>query len=269
MCKILVALSDNTKNRNYYARYFRNKKIFINKRYFILKKYFYNRHRDLTKNKIMKKLFIFDFDGTLVDTKSIVKKGILDFSKENLLPVPDIELICLGYSNPDNYDFGWGVDKQKQKELMDKAFILISEKISKGVYIPNIFKNTIEILKILSAKDSMLTICTSREKSACLNMLEYYDIKKYFKVFKTREDITLRNKKPKPDPELVLEIVDELKFKKENTFIVGDTDADIIAGKNANIKSIGVSWGYFSKEQLKNCNCDFIIDDFLELKDLI
>ncbi|HSQ97926.1 MAG TPA: HAD family hydrolase [Rickettsiales bacterium] len=217
----------------------------------------------------MKKLFIFDFDGTLVDTKTIVKNGILDFSKENSLPVPDIDLICLGYSNPDNYDFGWGVDKQKQKEIMDKTFISISEKISNGTYIPTMFKNTEEILKILSENGSTLAICTSREKDACLNILEYYNIKKYFKIFKTREDVTLRNKKPKPNPELVLEIIDELSFKKENTFIVGDTDADIIAGKNANIKSVGVSWGYFGKEQIKNCNCDFIIDDFLELKNLI
>lgn len=217
----------------------------------------------------MDKLVIFDFDGTLFDTKSIVKQGLLDFSKENDLPMPDVELICYGYSNPDVYDFGWGVDKEKQKYIMDKAFIMISDKINEGIYIPNIFKNTKEILEILSNKGVTLSVCTSREKEATLNVLEHYDIKKYFKTFRTREDVTARNKKPKPNPELLFEIMDELDFDKNNTCIIGDTDSDVFAGKNAGIKSIGVSWGFYDKEKLKDCGPDFIIDDFLELESLI
>ncbi len=217
----------------------------------------------------MDKLFIFDFDGTLFDTKSIVKQGLLNFSEENSLPVPDTELICYGYSNPDIYDFGWGLEKERQREMMDRAFIMISNKINEGIYIPNMFKNTKEILEILSNIGITLSICTSREKEATISVLEHYDIKKYFKVFKTREDVTLRNKKPKPNPELVLEIMDELNFEKENTYIIGDTDSDIIAGRNAGIKSIGVSWGFFEKEKLKSYNPDFLIDDFLDLESVI
>jgi beta-phosphoglucomutase-like phosphatase (HAD superfamily) len=41
----------------------------------------------------MNKLYIFDFDGTIADTKSLVKRGILEFSKENNLPIPDISYL--------------------------------------------------------------------------------------------------------------------------------------------------------------------------------
>lgn len=217
----------------------------------------------------MSKLFIFDFDGTLFDTKKLVKQGLLDFSKENSLPLPDVDLICYGYSNPDIYDFGWGVNKGKQKELMDKAFIMISDRITNGIYIPEIFKNTKELLIALTNKGFTLSICTSREKNATIKILEYYDIKKYFKLFKTRDDIILRNKKPKPSPELIFETMEELGFGNNDTFIIGDTNADIEAGRNANVKSIGVSWGYQGKEKLIEFKSDFIIDDFLEILNLV
>jgi phosphoglycolate phosphatase len=168
--------------------------------------------------------------------------------------------------NPDAYDFKWGVDKEKQKSLMDEAFVMISDKIACGDYVPELFKNTKKIIKKLYDERHILSICTSREKDATINILEYYDIKKYFTCFRTREDIKLLGKKAKPDPELILEIIEELNFDKKNVFMIGDTDADIKGGQNAGIKTIGVSWGYFTKEQLIKCGADIIIEDFLEIK---
>ncbi len=216
----------------------------------------------------MEKLFIFDFDGTIADTKSIVRRGLLDYSKENSLPTPNVDLICNYYANPDSYDFGWGVDKQKQKYLMDKAFIEITEKITDGVYIPEIFEEANKIIEKLYNDGYTLTICTSREKRACDRVLKYYGIDKYFTTMRTRDDVVMRNKKPKPNPDLILEIIDELGFDKKNTFIIGDTDGDVNGGKNANINTIAVDWGYFSKDELKALNPDFIVDsleDFLTI----
>lgn len=214
-------------------------------------------------------LFIFDFDGTLADTKTLVKNGLVDFSKENSLPIPDVEAICCGYSNPDLYDFKWGVGKEKQKEIMDIAFQYISAKIVDGSYIPELFSNTKEILEELDQKGSTIALCTSREKFATVNILKYYNIDKYFKAFRTRDDVKERNKKPKPDPELLLEIIEELGFNNKNAFMVGDTDADILAGKNANIKTVGVAWGYYTKEELDKYDPDYIIDDFMKLKGIL
>lgn len=210
----------------------------------------------------MEKLFIFDFDGTIADTKSIVRRGLLDYSKENSLPTPNVDLICNYYANPDSYDFGWGVDKEKQKYLMDKAFIEITEKITDGTYIPELFGEAKKIIEKLYDDGYTLSICTSREKRACDRVLSHYGLEKYFKTMKTRDDVTERKKKPKPNPDLILEIIDELGFKKENSFIIGDTDGDIYGGKNAKINTIAVDWGYFTKEELEKLNPNYIIDKF-------
>ena len=49
----------------------------------------------------MSKLFIFDFDGTIADTMEIVKNYAIAFSLENNIPLPNVQEICIGYSNPD------------------------------------------------------------------------------------------------------------------------------------------------------------------------
>ncbi|MDR0423746.1 MAG: HAD family hydrolase [Rickettsiales bacterium] len=213
----------------------------------------------------MTNLYIFDFDGTIADTKSLVKKGLIEYSEQNNLPLPDVETICYGYSNPDLYDFKWGVDKERQKELMDKAFIMITNKIANMEYIPELFNNCKKVIKGLYEKGHTLSICTSREKEAVIQILKHYDLEKYFTSLRTREDVKIRDKKPKPNPELILEIIDELNFDKKNTYIIGDTDADIQGGKNAKIKTIGVTWGYFSKQDMEKLEPDYIIEDFSEV----
>lgn len=215
-----------------------------------------------------KKLFIFDLDGTLADTKALVKKGVLDFSSENKLPIPDVDAICYGYCNPDNYDFKWGVNKEEQKRLMNDAFVYVSDKIALGLYTPQLFPNAIKLITKLYEMGNVLAICTSREGEACFNILKNYSISDYFSSFRTRDDVSLKDKKPKPDPELILEIIEEQGFDKSNVFMVGDTDADIFGARNAGIKSIAVSWGYFSLEQLRETEPDYLINDFLEILEI-
>ncbi len=212
-----------------------------------------------------KKLFIFDLDGTIADTKEIVIKGLLEYSIENSLPFPDAELICLNYTNPDSFDFGWGVDKREQKRLMDEAFIWTTNKISNGDYVPKIFEYGKELIEILYNNGHILTICTSREATACHKILENYDLKKYFKIIKTRNDIDDLNK-PKPHPSLILGIISETKISKKNAFIIGDTDGDILGGKNAGINTVAVCWGFSSKNKLSVLNPDYLVETMKDIE---
>jgi phosphoglycolate phosphatase len=63
----------------------------------------------------------------------------------------------------------------------------------------------------------------------------------------------------KPDPGLVLAVIRELGAIKEETVYVGDTEVDIQTARNAGIKSVGVSWGYRTKEILMMQPPDFFI----------
>ena len=51
--------------------------------------------------------------------------------------------------------------------------------------------------------------------------------------------------------------------------MVGDTEMDILCGKNANSKTCGVSYGYRTKEVIQNLNPDFVIDEFKQILEIV
>ncbi|MGL5257595.1 MAG: HAD family hydrolase [Proteocatella sp.] len=72
----------------------------------------------------------------------------------------------------------------------------------------------------------------------------------------------------KPDPYLVNLVIKEQGFKKSDSVYIGDSDIDVITAKNAEITSIAVSWGYRSRELLiENAPC-YIADSVSELTDI-
>ena len=69
----------------------------------------------------------------------------------------------------------------------------------------------------------------------------------------------------KPDPTVPLMICRELGFSASETAFIGDSDVDIVTGKNAGMYSVGVSWGYRPREVLAERGADAIADAPAEL----
>lgn len=63
----------------------------------------------------------------------------------------------------------------------------------------------------------------------------------------------------KPDPQAVLETLDELGVRPEECLYVGDTAVDMETGKRAGIYSIGVLWGFRDEKELREAHADVIV----------
>lgn len=82
-------------------------------------------------------------------------------------------------------------------------------------------------------------------------------------------DISIgRNKKMaiKPDPEMILEIIRRFEMKPEEIVYIGDSEVDIMTGKNGGFPSISVAWGFRTREFLENHGAERIAD---KPKDLV
>lgn len=64
----------------------------------------------------------------------------------------------------------------------------------------------------------------------------------------------------KPDPEGVYCLMKALEASKEECLYVGDSEVDIRTGRNAKVRTIGVSWGFRSREVLESVGAEAIID---------
>lgn len=64
----------------------------------------------------------------------------------------------------------------------------------------------------------------------------------------------------KPAPDSVFTAIKELGSDIQKTIYVGDSDVDVMTAKNAGIPCIGVTWGFRSREVLRNTGADYLID---------
>lgn len=91
------------------------------------------------------------------------------------------------------------------------------------------------------------------------------------KLFPGLFDISIgRNPKMaiKPNPEMILEIARRLGVKAKEIVYIGDSEVDIMTGKKGGFPSISVSWGFRTKEFLKNHGAERIADkpeDIIEI----
>lgn len=77
------------------------------------------------------------------------------------------------------------------------------------------------------------------------------------------------NDKIKPDPTNVNEIIKKMELNNDEILYVGDSPTDYLTSKNANVKFVGVEWGYRTKEQIFKSGADTVVDRAEEILKLL
>ena len=73
----------------------------------------------------------------------------------------------------------------------------------------------------------------------------------------------------KPNPQSVLDMISKLQLDKSEILYVGDTNTDIQTAKNAKLKSVGVTWGFRTKEELIQEGADYIVSNPEEIYKIV
>ena len=234
-----------------------------------LKSHFYIfliKSKNFKKGKRVKKTVIFDLDGTLLD--SIYDIAICMNEVLNSLNLTTYSI--------DEYKYfvGYGVDVLVENVLQDS--IAKSKKdevitLFKKLYDNNLHKNTkpydgiFELLDELVKRDYNLAVLSNKPD---LMTKEYVKT-----VFKDYPFLEVHGQKEhlakKPDPIQALNIASKLKINPSEIFFVGDTKVDMQTAKSANMKAIGVLWGFRDEKELKEHGADFIVKEPLEIINII
>lgn len=210
----------------------------------------------------MKGLIVFDVDGTILDSYTLFEKIILDYSRAQGLPRPALEAIRFGYSDPHNHDFRWGVSRSDQVEHLISIFNLMDNWSMSGEHLktPGLFSGVEDSLKHLKDLGHTLAIVTSKPEAPLLHLLEYHKVGDLFSAHRNWDDIARRGEKEKPEPDMLLSVMRDLKFEPEETVMVGDTVMDVKMGRAANTHTIGVAWGMHPVNYLTEAGAHHIAD---------
>lgn len=211
-------------------------------------------------------LIIFDLDGTLLNTL------------EDLADSGNYILNRYGFpQHPlSSYRFFVGdgilklVERILPEDKKDKDFVLSfkeefvkyynQHKSDKTAPYPGI----INVLETIQNKHIKMAVASNKSHQLMRPLMQHYFPTIHFSaIYGQRPEIPT-----KPNPTIVFDILKKTASVEEQTLYVGDTSVDIQTAKNAGLKSIGVLWGFRSREELVTAGADDVInhpDDLLKL----
>ena len=208
----------------------------------------------------MKTLCLFDLDGTLTDSKT----GILN-SAEYALKAVGIKTSA----------YSGNLDKLIGPPIRD-AFRLIHpftdaevEEVvrkyreyfaTKGLLENEVYPGIMDMLSKLDSQGINMAIATSKATVYAVRIAEHFGFAKYFDVIMGSELDGSRSRKS----EVIQAVLDNL-ISAEKIIMIGDREHDIIGAKETGVASVGVTWGYGTRQELEAAGAINIVDSAEEL----
>ncbi len=214
----------------------------------------------------MYKYYLFDLDGTL----SRSEPGIFNCIRYALtsydIPVPSDEVLksFIGPSLYYSFSETIGADSCLATKLVKKY----RERYNvTGLYETDIYEGIPETLKALKNAGAMTAVATSKPTEPTKKILDKFELAKYFDVVVgSNPDGTGSDKQF-----IISEALKELRsldagdFNIKNAVMIGDRMYDIKGGHACGIDTIGVLYGYGSREEFEEAGADHIVETPMEI----
>ena len=197
----------------------------------------------------MKKLVIFDLDGTLLNT-------IADLAHST-----NYALNKLGYPTHEiekyNFMVGNGINKLFERALPE------GEKTEENDSRP--YPGIPALLSYLQSAGIQIAVASNKYQAATEKLVAHYFPEiRFTAVFGQREGVNV-----KPDPTVVLDILKLANVRKEDVLYVGDSGVDMQTAANAGVTACGVTWGFRPRTELEEFNPAYMTDVAEKIKKMV
>ncbi len=200
---------------------------------------------------------LFDLDGTLVDSIPLIadtlKKTLREFFPALSVSPTEVDAMI---GPPLSASFArYTADPHVVRTMIERYRAIYQECEMESI---RIYPRAAETLRMLKARGYKLGLVTSKFTASALPSLDHYGLTGLFDVIVGLEHVT--NHKPHPEP--VLKAL--AAFRYGQAVMVGDTEGDLVAGRDAGILTCAVGWSH-RRDSLRALAPDFWIDDYAEL----
>ncbi len=205
-------------------------------------------------------LIVFDWDGTVMDSTAVIAGSIQAACRDLGLAVPGDEAA--------RHVIGLGLTQALRHAVPDAPESMYEPLVARYRHyflaqdraIP-LFEGARETLAELHDAGHWLAVATGKSRMGLDRALESTGLKKYFHATRTADQTF-----SKPDPAMLLELMDELAVGAGRTLMIGDTTHDVQMAQNAKVDAVAAGYGAHPPEQLQELNPLALVKDFAELR---
>ena len=209
----------------------------------------------------MKKLLIYDLDGTLVDTREDIARCVLYMLSEMNAPAMS-KIGIQRFVGRGLYPLISGCLRTTDKKQIEKG-----GKIYRDYYSRHMLDHSVlypEAQNFLeSYKDRKQAVVTNKPNPFSEEMLRHLGVADYFiKIVAGDEEYP-----KKPDPEAILTLLEKEKLNREDALFIGDSLIDIETARNSGIQIAVISHGFGQEDELKSAAPDLLVQGFAHLRE--
>jgi len=205
--------------------------------------------------------FIFDLDGTLIDSSADIIDGVNYTLNKFDLPPKSNQEIMNNVGKGLKYLLQKTMPPDFSEESVLKAYYIQKEYYEIKTILAKPYKGVIELLNSLKKNNKNIFLVTNKPQKATLEVLKSLELTNYFKEILGAD--ALKEHKPSPYP--INYISEKYNLPKNNFLFIGDSVTDYETAINAEIDFAFVKYGYESKKIEANYKLDNILD-LLEIK---
>lgn len=212
------------------------------------------------------KLFVFDVDGTLVDSQNLIVEAQGRAFASLGLPAPSREraLSVVGLSLVEA--FNALTDGEGPSDLLAQAYKEAWRQLrtQPGFHDP-LYPGAQDLLTELAAReDCLIGLATGKSRAGVKSLCERHGWHDLFATIQTADDAP-----SKPAPDMFLRALAETGLSPRDACMIGDTTFDMAMAHSAGAHAIGVAWGYHRHDKLTKAGAKQIVSDFPALREVL
>lgn len=219
-----------------------------------------------------KKYILFDLDGTLTDPKEGITKSVQYSLRRFGIEEENLDALCpfIGPPLRDSYIKFYGFSEEQATE----AIGVYREYFCKDGWVQNkVYPGIRRLLKDLRSAGRKLYVATSKPEPFAVQILEHFELAEFFDFIGGADLEETRVRKG--------DVIGYVRTRcgllqnarngiaKTDMVMVGDREYDVLGAREQGIGSIGVLYGYGSREELEGCRAERIAQTVEELRGIL
>ena len=216
----------------------------------------------------MNKLALFDCDGTLVDSQANICAAVEQAFALHGVAIPERAAIrrIVGLSLVEAMrGLLPGADDAQHRAMAEDYKLAFQRMRATGALADEpLFDGMIAMLDRLEAGGWVFGVATGKSDRGLAHVLDLHGIKARFVTLQTAD-----RHPSKPHPSMIETAMAEAGSSPGTTVMIGDTSYDIVMGRNAGTRTVGVSWGYHPPEELLACGAHAVAAEVADLPGLM